>query len=109
MYIDFKIAAFNERAYSFNAPSQKWVGHLDFKALGKKRNLFLFFTSIETNQKYKISVTAWSKYSPSEHHLNFFEEPINQNFQLETIRNKKGFPQLLRAKKIDNKPTEVRA
>ena len=98
MFIDFKVAAFNEKVYSFNAPNQKWIGHLDFKALGKKRNLSLFFTSTETNLRYKISVTAWSKYSPSKHHLNFFQEPIGQTFQLETIRNKKGFPQLLRAK-----------
>ena len=99
MYIDFKIAAFNEKAYSFNAPEKKWIGHLDFKSLGKRNNLFLFFTSKETGQKVKISLTAHSKYSPKRHHLNFFQESINQNFQLETVKNKKGFPELLRAKK----------
>jgi len=37
MYIDFKVAAFNEKAYSFNTPNQKCTGHLDFKALGKSK------------------------------------------------------------------------
>ena len=100
MFIDFKMAAFNERAYSFNAPNRKWIEHLDFKAIGGTKNLFLFFTSTETGQKIKISVTARGKYSPREHHLNFFKEPIGQEFQLETINNKKGFPQLLRAKQL---------
>ena len=98
MLIDFKVAAFNEGAYSFNTPNQKWIGHLDFKALGKSKNLFLFFTSTETNQRYKFSVTARGKYSPSEHYLNFYKEPIGQTFQLETPINRKGFPKLLRAK-----------
>ena len=100
MFIDFKVAAFNERAYSYNAPNRKWIGHLDFKAWGKSKNLFLFFTSTDTDQKFKISVTARGRYSPREHYLNFFKEPIGQKFQLETSRNKKGFPELPSAKLI---------
>lgn len=38
------------------------------------------------------------RYRPKEHHLNFFEDPINQNFQLNTVKNKKRFSELHRAK-----------
>jgi hypothetical protein len=86
--------------YSSDAPTGIWQGRLDHHAWGKSTNLFCYFTNIEDQKKYRLSVFSRSKYAPYNGDVFFDQEPTGQTFELETSSTKSGNVKLTTAKKI---------
>ncbi len=87
--------------YSAFPTREKWVGCLDFHAWGNSSNLFCFFTDVETNEKYRLSVFAQSEYKPRKGDIALDEEPTGSTFEITLKLGLKGkMPQFLNAEKL---------
>ena len=95
---ELSIARFD---YRFECPQGVWKARLDAKAWGKKRNLLLYFSEVETDKRYAASVFWTNGYGPERGVINFKSdaEP-GEYFQLETARTRTGTSKLVSATKI---------
>lgn len=88
----------NTNNYQYGCPEGKWRGQLDGKEWGKKANIRLYFTDLESGDKYWFSTFFNNNYQPKEGGLNFAREvEINQCFELTTQKTKNGTPKLVKA------------
>lgn len=99
----------NDRsAYRFDCPDGTWRAQLDDKAFGKKAgNLKLYFTDLETGERYLLS-TFWNQsYRPREEGPDFHREASKGDcFELTTAHTRTGTPKFLTAARI-NVPEEI--
>ena len=86
--------------YEFKAPEGWWLGRLDERAWGNSQNMFLYFTNIVTDEKFRLSVFSRSGYSAYNSDISFREEPLGKSYKIKTGRSKKGFPTFLDVKNI---------
>jgi hypothetical protein len=50
--------------YKFGCPEGTWHGRLDHRCWGKSANLLLYFTNMDTQEKYWFSVYFNTDYTP---------------------------------------------
>lgn len=95
-----EIYAFSE--YSFDCPVGVWKARLDVKAWGKQRNILLFFSEMETEKKYCLSVFLPSLYRALDNGLNFRSADAlpGDVFELETGKTKTGRTKFISARKL---------
>lgn len=86
--------------YNPVTPLGIWTARLDFHAWGKSSNLFCFFTDIETNLKYRLSVFSRQLYRPYKSSISFREEPAGGIFKITTSETKNGNIKFENAEKI---------
>jgi len=88
--------------YSPHAPTGEWDAKLDYHAWGKSTNLFCFFTSLATGEKYRLSVFSRSSYQPYKGVVSFDQEPVGAVFKLATKEGKDGgLSKFIHAEKLD--------
>jgi hypothetical protein len=83
--------------YTYNAPEGHWTGRFDDRAWGKSRNLLVYFTDVDTNQKYRLSVFANNNYKPYQGGPSFRREALGNQYRVITERSKNGLPKFLEA------------
>jgi hypothetical protein len=86
--------------YEYGCPDGTWTGRLDERAWGKSANLILYFSDIESGQKYWLSV-FWGDGYKSNNGQNFRNDAQSDDlFELTTGKTKTGKPKLVSAVKI---------
>lgn len=88
--------------YQTTAPEGTWNGYLDYHAWGKSQNLFCFFTDVETDECYRLSVFSRSGYKPYKNGPAFDQEPVGGLFKITTETSKNGLSKFLSAEKIED-------
>jgi len=92
--------------YSPDLPEGEWLAELVWLAWGKSRNLFCYFTNLETNKRYRLSVFAmlWpnadKSYRAQKGGPPMDEQPLGSRFRLTTGKNSRGSPALFLAEPI---------
>lgn len=91
----------NRSDYSFDCPIGLWRGRLDAKAWGKKANILLYFSELDTGAKISLSVYWTARYQPANGGPNFkVEGEPGEIFELHNDKNKNGYSKLLTARKL---------
>jgi hypothetical protein len=99
--VGYKHLSSNRFDYSFKCPIGVWKARLDGKAWGKsKGNLLLYFSELETQATYAISVFWTNGYGPERGVVNFKSnaEP-GELFEIETARTRTGTVKMVYAVK----------
>jgi hypothetical protein len=84
--------------YVADCPAATWRGRLDFRVWGKSANLFLYFTDLDTGQKWRLSVWHRDGYKPRKEGPDFNEGVAEgDTFEIVTSRGRTGWPCLVSA------------
>ena len=94
------IEEFDLTEYKYDAPEGEWIGRLDTRAWGKSQNLLLYFTDINTAEKYRLSVFSRNSYKPYKSDLSFRKEQLGKSYKISTSKSKNGLPKFLTAELI---------
>ena len=94
------IKEFDLTEYKYDAPEGEWIGRLDTRAWGKSLNLLLYFTDINTGEKYRLSVFSRNSYKPYNSELSFRKEPLGKSYKINTSKSRNGLPKFLMAELI---------
>ena len=86
--------------YSSNVPEGQMKCRLDHHAWGKSTNLFCYFTNLDNDEKYRLSVFHRSKYRPYDSGPEFDKEAIGTCFLITVKTSKKGSPTFINASAI---------
>jgi hypothetical protein len=86
--------------YQYDCPDGTWTGRLDERAWGKSANLILYFSDIESRQKYWLSVFWDNGYRTNNGQDFRHDAEPGDLFELTTGRTKTGKPKLISAVKI---------
>ncbi len=90
----------NWKDYTFGCPEGTWLGRLDKRGWGKSANLILYFTHVETGDKYWFSLYFNTDYKPRGGGPNFKTEVQEGDTVLLTTKlTASGKPNLVEAKK----------
>jgi hypothetical protein len=85
-------------AYAVDCPAATWRGRLDFRVWGKSTNLFLYFTDLDTEQKWRLSVWQRDLYRPRKDGPDFNKDVAEGDaFEIVTSHGKTGSPYLVSA------------
>jgi hypothetical protein len=77
--------------YTFDCPVGVWRARLDAKAWAKTRTILLYFTELETDKRYCVSVFDATYYSARDGGINFRRSgERGQVFDLETAKTRTG-------------------
>lgn len=89
-------------AYQFEVPFGTWRARLDHKAWGKSKNLILYFTELETGEKYGLSVFWRDGYRTRDRKINFRDDAEPGDvFEVTIEPTKTGKYAFLATRKID--------
>lgn len=94
--------------YMYDAPEGDWVGRLEFRAWGKSKNLFLFFTDVRTQKKFRLSVFHTQNYRPYNSDTKFRYEPLGRLYKITTKKSAKGLPKFMSAEIMEEGASEFR-
>ena len=84
--------------YATDCPAATWRGRLDFRVWGKSSNLFVYFTDLDTGQKWRLSVWHRDSYRPRKDGPDFNKDVAEgHTFQILTSLGKTGWPVLVSA------------
>ncbi|HTR34985.1 MAG TPA: hypothetical protein VMH80_03735 [Bryobacteraceae bacterium] len=85
--------------YTFDCPVGVWRARLDDKAWGKRRNILLYFSELETGKKYCLSVFNETRHAADDGIINFrYRGRIGECFELETGKSRTGRSRFLAAR-----------
>lgn len=92
-------------AYTFGCPEGSWPGRLDLKEWGRNGNLQLYFTHLETDERYVFGVFFNNLYRPRKSGPNFHDDvEEGECFMLETALTRTGKPKLVTATPLEEEP-----
>ena len=77
-------------AYAADCPAATWRGRLDFRVWGKSSNLFLYFTDLDTEQKWRLSVWQRDDYRPRKNGPDFNKDVTEPYDHTEAIDEVEG-------------------
>jgi hypothetical protein len=91
--------------YTFDCPLGVWIGRLDAKAWGKKSNILLYFSEVDSGKKYCISVYRPTQHRAEDGGLTFrYEGEPGDLFELSTAKTRTGKSKLVSAKQVTPPP-----
>ncbi len=98
---DYRELGSGTREYSFDSPVGVWRARLDAKAWGKRRNILLYFSELETERKYCLSVFNETRHRADDGIVDFrFKGQPGECFELETGKTRTGRSRFLAARII---------
>lgn len=98
---DYRDLGYWMREYTFDCPLGVWRARLDAKAWGKRRNILLYFSELELDRKYCLSVFNETRHAADDGIIDFrYRGRIGECFELETGRTRTGRSRFLAARII---------
>lgn len=99
---DYRDLGYWMREYTFDCPVGVWHAHLDAKAWGKRRNILLYFSELETERKFCLSVFNETRHRADDGVIDFrYRGRVGECFELETGKSRTGRSRFLAARIID--------
>ena len=96
---DYRELGSQARQYDFDCPVGVWRARLDAKAWGKRRNILLYFSELEPQRKYCLSVFNETRHRAEDGMVDFrYEGRAGECFELETGKTRTGRSRFLAAR-----------
>jgi hypothetical protein len=89
------------KSYSGEVPEGTRRVRFDDRSWGRSANLFCYFTDLDTNRRYRLSVFSRGDYKPYENGPAFNLEPLGGTYEIVTAPSKNGLPKFIAARSIN--------
>ena len=96
------VVATDDGEYVPFCPQGCWRGRLDRRLLRRDKNLFLYFTDLDTGRRWRLAAWVRSGYRPTNGGINLLTDVAEgDHLQLKSVRATNGSPYLVDATKIE--------